>query len=414
MARYFNANADRLDGSVAPQLPLVEGSMLLWLYPTHALNDNALHIALDFVKSGGNYRFLVHTEGNQYKAGFYNNGPDYRLGATAATYLIQNAWNSIIYTWSTTAPSRNLVINGTSRASSSAANATIDMAQQTYCIGLHLYNNDRQYSANARIAHVTFWNRVLSADEIAALNAGVLPTIISEGLTLYWPITGINSPEPEWIRNTSVTVTGNPAKADEPPIVCPQLNIAGDTDIEPTPRVSEFYTELLYGGVGEVRTSEFYVEAVFAPGILSYVGSGEIKFGGSAITAGRKEKHCAEAGNIIITGPQVARKELHRAEPGSIIIDGLTIADPQIAVDAVVTQTPLEVLARYNSEINITQAQLEILTRHNTEIYTSQTMLEVLASSPTGWERPQGDFWMVLMRLAASQAAARSNPVWMR
>lgn len=67
------------------------------------------------------------------------------------------------------------------------------------------------------IAHVAKWSRKLSAGEAAALGAGTLPSHF--GPDHYWPLFGVDSPEPDigTATHTSGTLTGTSAAATNPP-----------------------------------------------------------------------------------------------------------------------------------------------------------------------------------------------------
>lgn len=70
------------------------------------------------------------------------------------------------------------------------------------------------------IADVAFWNVALTAAEFAALGVGARPyTIRPLALVGYWPVTGIQSPEPDFSGlNNNGTVTGT-VNASGPPFM---------------------------------------------------------------------------------------------------------------------------------------------------------------------------------------------------
>jgi hypothetical protein len=72
-------------------------------------------------------------------------------------------------------------------------------------------------SFSGRIAQVAEWNVVLTPTEIMALSNGTLPSQVRQtALAGYWPLDGIESPEPDFsgnANNGTVTGTGKAAGA---------------------------------------------------------------------------------------------------------------------------------------------------------------------------------------------------------
>lgn len=80
---------------------------------------------------------------------------------------------------------------------------------------------ERGFANTGHLAEAAIWSVGLSAAEIAALAAGVPPRLIRpESLWGYWPIWGVDSPEPDLSGNQrSLTVTGTLTRSNHAPIV---------------------------------------------------------------------------------------------------------------------------------------------------------------------------------------------------
>lgn len=67
------------------------------------------------------------------------------------------------------------------------------------------------------IAHVAMWSLALTDQEVASLAAGVSPLRMRrDALAAYWPVGGVQSPEPDIVGGLAMTVSGTPTKAEEP------------------------------------------------------------------------------------------------------------------------------------------------------------------------------------------------------
>jgi len=93
--------------------------------------------------------------------------------------------------------------------------------------GLNAPNNDPGrisqwlaggYNFVGNIANVSLWNRApFTDDEFIAWARGAWTSYVS-GLKGYWPLFGLQSPEPDWSGNNNHgTIVGSPTAADHPP-----------------------------------------------------------------------------------------------------------------------------------------------------------------------------------------------------
>lgn len=73
---------------------------------------------------------------------------------------------------------------------------------------------------NGLIAEVAIWNEALSSVEMSALSRGVSPMAVRRSaLVAYWPLWGIDSPEPSVISGSfSMSATGSPSRGNHAPV----------------------------------------------------------------------------------------------------------------------------------------------------------------------------------------------------
>jgi hypothetical protein len=85
-------------------------------------------------------------------------------------------------------------------------------------IGAYLSSTNVVNPAKATLADVAIWNVDLTAFEISALAKGARPNIIRPAsLVAWWPLDGLQSPEPDLSRNAkNGTLTGTAAAFGPP------------------------------------------------------------------------------------------------------------------------------------------------------------------------------------------------------
>lgn len=83
------------------------------------------------------------------------------------------------------------------------------------------------------MAHDAHWNGIiLTPSEVLSLASGMNPILIRpDSLVSYLPLTGTNSPEPDLIKNNTLSITGSKLGTSEPPVQ-PLLKIGSLLDYQ--------------------------------------------------------------------------------------------------------------------------------------------------------------------------------------
>jgi hypothetical protein len=197
-------------------LPTTAGTLALWWYPEFSQADGLNHSAF-YVETTTNTNFFYVNKhaagfGNRLGAGWTTSGLDCRVLVLPASYtLVQNAWNSLILTWD--ASGSFLYLNGTLIGSAAAPGTHTTTAVR------YLGNSPGAATpGSGRLAEVVICDRVWSARERAAYDAGVLPRRIGPVYD-YWPLWGGDSSEQDLSGSGDTgTLTGT-TKANHAPVL---------------------------------------------------------------------------------------------------------------------------------------------------------------------------------------------------
>lgn len=252
MARDFNGSTDRLEYANVLNTIGAAQSLSMWIY-------------LDTIATPYRYLFCVHNSANTAYATVlglgYVNATTSRITLFSAgstelshsgqktTSLITGAWHHLLYTWdgSTTAANSHIYFDGTEISYDDTTNgASLTAATGKWAIGARIYDDAR--NTDGRMAEVGFWNRVLSAGEIAALAKRFSPVTFPNSLVFCAPL----------LRGTAdrygkaATEDGTTVAAHLP-MIYPQMTYTNAVYVAPSgPAKSQDYIfrQLLAGGVG--------------------------------------------------------------------------------------------------------------------------------------------------------------------
>jgi hypothetical protein len=209
MARSFNGSSDHIDLSTSNTLnPTPSYSMSAWFICPFV---NAYNPVL--AKGGAGNGFNLYVKSNKTLA-VYSGGTSYD---GTGSQVCGTGWNHVAVTINSTSLVIVSYLNGVVDFTSSGAFNTND-GNGTKALeiggdggGGHLYGGT--------IADVAVWNAVLSSAEVIALSKGARPhTIRPLSLVAFWPLDGLQSPEPDLSGGVfNGTLTGT-AKAFGPPL----------------------------------------------------------------------------------------------------------------------------------------------------------------------------------------------------
>jgi hypothetical protein len=203
MARSFNGTSDNIAFVTDVNLPLStsDRSVFCWINCGPS--------------SGGGYTTLFEYGQNTPNAGvfWYLHGSVLALDSfntvwDATVNVASNTWRAVGWTYSS--PTSIMYVDGV-QDSTNAGNGFSTVSIPANChIGTDFLN--RYYAG--QMAELAVWNVKLTAAEMAALAKGARPnTIRPSALKAWWPLGGIQSPEPDLsgLANNGTLTGTNPA-----------------------------------------------------------------------------------------------------------------------------------------------------------------------------------------------------------
>jgi Concanavalin A-like lectin/glucanases superfamily len=216
MARNFNGSSDQINLSISSGLNSGHSqSLSVWAYTNTLTNPGTIFT----VEGVGTTTITLAMYGapNNGKLGFFCTGGSVNISAGA---LSTNTWTHLVGV-SDGSTITALYINGVldSTGGASAGNG-VTSPTVVGGIGYQAYSGINGGFWNGNIADVCLWDGVLlSALEIAQLAKGIRPsTIRPKSIVSWWPLDGLQSPEPDLSGNAyNGTLTGT-AKAFGPPL----------------------------------------------------------------------------------------------------------------------------------------------------------------------------------------------------
>lgn len=231
MARRFNGSSDLIDCGTPPQ-PSTAITLSAWFYATALPASYAFILGRSgtsglyviFLKSSGNLAYYILPSGGNVDPGT----------ATITT----NVWYHVAATYDSVndATVRGW-LNGAADGTTAWSGSIPSAAGHDFQFGQDPQVGDRFF--NGVIADGAMWNVRLSNAEILALSRGARPSQIRPlSLLGWWPLTGLQSPEPDLSGNAhNGTLTGT-TPAFGPPIAqftprWPQFNPVAASSFNP-------------------------------------------------------------------------------------------------------------------------------------------------------------------------------------
>jgi hypothetical protein len=212
MARAFNGGTDQITISAAP-VTAYPWTIACWLLTTSLGSDQIFFGVLD--NGGANH--------DQFYIGFQNSSGKLFGGATddsgsffsliVGSAISTSVWYPVVWT-GTSATNRTIyVLQGGSVVSLNDATNIVNNTHGATTTRIGIFNSNLD-PVTGNIAECAVWNVALTSAEATAYCQGSrAQTIRSSALKGYWPLGGIQSPEPDLSGNkNNGTLTGtNPA-----------------------------------------------------------------------------------------------------------------------------------------------------------------------------------------------------------
>ena len=171
--------------------------------------ENNMNFGISWSHTSASFRGVVQfrSQGTWYSAtyGTLNGSTWYALGGSFDTTTKLKAWKDGVETANNTSPG-----------------AETNSVQRILALGG--YNSGFQNHFDGAIGECAVWQGIaLTANEFAMLAAGFSPIRVRpENLFLYWPLWGIDDPEPDFSGNgRNGTLRGAPGGRDNPPVASP-------------------------------------------------------------------------------------------------------------------------------------------------------------------------------------------------
>lgn len=218
MARSFNGTSDRITfGDVIDLNGLTNFTLHAWIFPTTVSVQQRI-----ISKWGAGVQYLLQLTSAGKLELVAHDASGHQPLRDSTPSVSANAWSQVAGIMKGAAPTNMfLCINGVATGGSSSGTSLsggIQNTTQPLCIG-----DDAGAGATApfhgRIAHAAIWSVALADTELVALGAGILPPHVRpESLQAYWPLAGVDSPEPAAagaVRQAG-TLTGTSLGADAP------------------------------------------------------------------------------------------------------------------------------------------------------------------------------------------------------
>jgi len=219
VARSFTGAGDYLTGANIPFYS-GQGTIFARVKPNWSSGDSLDHVFVFGTNAGfvDLFQFQKYSD-NNIKAGWRVGSVETRVDVADTGIFVSGVWGNHIIDWNELTETVNYYANTILKGTVNTPAFTVPVGLTTlYSIGNYTNGSG---SANADMAELGRWNRVLSAEEHAILEATGCPLSVPLGLLRYGPLIGRNSPEIDLVSGESLTVLGTNPPSPHPRVFYP-------------------------------------------------------------------------------------------------------------------------------------------------------------------------------------------------
>lgn len=194
--------------------------------PNWSSGDSAIHQFWGFgTYDGLDYRlfgFQKYSDNSIYLGweGDAGHGGDQRITLADTGIFVSGTWANHIITWDDAGDVEKYYVDNIEKGSRTST-LTTQTLLGSETIGNVYEGLGAGSTADAIFAELARWDRVITEDERASLQAGFSPLCLINGLKQFIPLMGRESPEPDYVAGKTYTLTGTPSHSEHPRIIYP-------------------------------------------------------------------------------------------------------------------------------------------------------------------------------------------------
>lgn len=215
MARSLNGTSDLIKATGAQVFGNTRAAASMACWVKGSAQQDKVFMMDGRNASQGNVRLGSENAvgGTKCRALWSNSGGTNVVDATSTAVIMDGAWHHVCFTIDASGNWKLYIDGVLDQSGGPLASNSVTLAWTAF--GCNARNTNAQFFSG-QVAHGANWSRQVSAKEVASLAAGMLPSHL--GADHYWPLLGVDSPEPDIGGATKAggTLTGTSA-ANGPP-----------------------------------------------------------------------------------------------------------------------------------------------------------------------------------------------------
>ncbi len=214
MSRSFNGSSGRVNAGTALALAPGQMTFAAWVRATSFPNGYNSVVSRELANTG----WTILVKSNAKLAIYLRDSvaTDIHYDGTGVNTLSTATWYHLAMTYTISGSMIGYVNGGVDGTVAATANPVSNNGGASFFIG------DSNFSSrvwNGRIAEAALWNTPLSAKTIASLAAGANPYFAHpDGIVAYWPLMGVDSPEPDYSGSRFSGTVTTATWAAHPPV----------------------------------------------------------------------------------------------------------------------------------------------------------------------------------------------------